>query len=68
MPCMVATRALVRPHRGKGRVVAGVCGALASRLGVSRTLVRVLFLLFGIVGAGEVAYLVLWLIIPKAGR
>ena len=48
--------------------MAGVCGALAGRFGVSSTLVRILFLLFGIVGAGEVAYLVLWLIIPKSGR
>ena len=65
---MVANHALVRPRRGEGRVLAGVCGALAGRFGMSRTLVRILFMLFGIVGAGEVAYLVLWLIIPKAGR
>ena len=56
---------LVRPRAGHGRVIAGVCAALADRFGLSRTLVRVLFALFGIVGAGEIAYIVLWIIIPK---
>lgn len=46
-------------------MVAGVCGALGGRFGVSRTLVRLLFLVFGIVGAGEVVYLILWILIPK---
>ena len=49
-------------------MVAGVCAALADRFGTSRTLVRLLFLIFGIVGAGEVAYLILWVIIPKSER
>jgi phage shock protein C len=56
---------LQRPRRGEGRVIAGVCAALADRFGVSRTMVRFLFIIFGIVGAGEVAYLVLWLLLPK---
>ena len=49
-------------------MIAGVCGALAQRFGVSLTLVRVIFLIFGLVGAGEVAYLLLWILIPKQGR
>ena len=65
---MARTLTLVRPRRGHGRVIAGVCAALADRFGVSRTLVRLLFLIFGIVGAGEIAYIVLWIIIPKADR
>lgn len=59
---------LERPPRGQGRMIAGVCGALAQRFGLSLTLVRIAFLIFGLVGAGEVAYLVLWILIPKAGR
>lgn len=59
--------ALTRPPRGQGRVIAGVAAAVADRFGLSRTLVRVLFVLFGLVGAGEIAYLILWLLIP-AGR
>ena len=65
---MARTPALVRPRRGEGRMVAGVCAAVADRFGTSRMLVRLLFLIFGIVGAGEVAYLVLWIIIPKSER
>ena len=59
------TTSLVRPRAGHGRVIAGVCAALADRFGISRTMVRLLFVLFGIVGAGEIAYIVLWIIIPK---
>ncbi len=65
---MSRTSSLVRPRRGDGRVLVGVCAALANRFGVSRTVVRVAFLLFGIVGAGEIAYLILWLVIPRAPR
>ncbi|MCO8127146.1 PspC domain-containing protein [Acidimicrobiia bacterium EGI L10123] len=62
---MAATGTLERPRRGDGRVIAGVCAAIADRFGVSRTLVRLLFVIFGLVGAGEVAYLVLWVLVPK---
>jgi phage shock protein C len=59
---------LERPVRGKGRVIAGVCAAVADRFGISRTLVRLVFVITGFVGAGEIAYLLLWLIIPSARR
>lgn len=49
-------------------MIAGVCAAIANRFGVSRTLVRLAFLVFGIVGAGEIAYLVAWVVIPRADR
>lgn len=55
---------LVRPRSGK--VIAGVCAALADRFGLSRVLVRVGFVVFGLVGVGELVYIGLWLIIPKA--
>ena len=54
---------LVRPR--SSRVIAGVCAALADRFGLSRTLVRVGFVLFGLFGVGEIAYIALWMIIPK---
>lgn len=57
---------LVRPAAGQGRVVAGVCAAVADRFGLSRGLVRLFFVIFGLVGAGEIAYLVLWIMIPQA--
>ena len=58
------TQALVRPRHGK--VIAGVCAALADRFGLSRTLVRIAFVLFGLFGVGELVYIVLWIIIPRA--
>ena len=56
--------ALVRPRRGK--VIAGVCAALADRFGLPRALVRVGFVVFGIVGVGELVYVALWVLVPKS--
>lgn len=56
---------LIRPRRGHGALIAGVAAAVADRFGLSRTLVRLLFVIFGLVGAGEIAYIVLWILIPK---
>jgi phage shock protein PspC (stress-responsive transcriptional regulator) len=56
--------ALVRPRSGK--VLAGVCAALADRFGISRGLVRLGFVLFGLFGVGELVYIALWIMIPKA--
>jgi phage shock protein C len=55
---------LVRPRSGK--VLAGVCAALADRFGTSRALMRVAFVLFGLFGVGELVYIILWIVIPKA--
>ena len=57
---------LVRPQQGK--VIAGVCAGIADRFGYSRTLVRVLFAVSVLLpGPQFIAYIVLWLAIPKAG-
>ena len=59
--------ALTRPARGDGRVIAGVAAAVADGIGLPVLLVRVLFLLAGLVGAGEIVYIVLWILLPKRG-
>ena len=46
-------------------MIAGVCAALANRFGISRGLLRIVFVIFGLVGAGELAYIILWILIPK---
>jgi len=49
------------------KIIGGVCGGLAEYLNVDPTLMRlalVLITLFG--GAGIIAYLVLWVIVPLA--
>lgn len=56
---------LTRPRRGDGRVLAGVAAAVADATPLPRWLVRLLFVLAGLVGAGEVVYLVLWVLLPK---
>lgn len=55
---------LVRPRSGK--VIAGVCAALADRFGLSRGVMRLAFVLFGLFGVGELVYIVLWVLVPKA--
>jgi phage shock protein C len=48
------------------RVIAGVAGGIAERLGVNSTLVRLAWMLsvfFG--GLGIVVYLILWVVLPK---
>lgn len=48
------------------RVIAGVAGGIAQRFGINSTLVRlawVLAVLFG--GFGVLAYVILWLVLPK---
>ena len=49
------------------RVIAGVCGGLADRLGVDPTIVRVLAVVGTLLGAGSlvVAYVVAWALMPK---
>lgn len=46
-------------------MIAGVAGGLADYLGWSRGKVRLGFVLFGLVGAGEAAYVILWILMPK---
>jgi phage shock protein PspC (stress-responsive transcriptional regulator) len=59
------TGRLVRPRQG--RVIAGVCAALADRLGWSRTTVRLLFVLSCLLPGPQILlYLVLWVLIPSA--
>ena len=56
--------ALERPRRGK--IIGGVCAALAARFGLPKVLVRLGFVIFGLVGIGELVYIALWILIPKA--
>jgi len=58
---------LTRPRRGK--IIAGVCAALANRFGISPFLVRLIFVLSIILPGPQVlVYLVLWVVFPKENR
>ena len=58
------TSALERPRSGK--IIGGVCAALAARFGLPKFLVRLGFVIFGLVGIGELVYIALWIMSPKA--
>lgn len=47
------------------RKLAGVCGGIAEYLGIDSTVVRLLWLLFTLLGgAGILAYIICWIVIP----
>jgi phage shock protein C len=62
------TKILVRSR--KGRMVAGICAGIADYYGLDVTLVRVIVTVVSIVtgGAGALAYLAAWMIIPGEGE
>ena len=62
------TKVLVRSR--KGRMVAGVCAGLAEYFGIDVTLARVIVAVIAVItgGAGILAYLVAWAIIPEEGE
>ena len=62
------TKTLVRER--KGRMVAGVCAGIADYFGVDVTLVRVIVAVVSVMtgGAGVLAYLVAWALIPEEGE
>ena len=60
-------RRLYRSHRD--RQLAGVCGGLASFLGVDSTLTRLLFLFLALAGGpGVLVYLVMAVVVPVEPR
>ena len=53
----------------KHKMIAGVCGGIADWLGWDPTLVRILYVVVSFVSVafpGILAYLILWIIMPKA--
>jgi phage shock protein PspC (stress-responsive transcriptional regulator) len=62
-----SSRILVRSR--EGRMVAGVCMGVAEYFGMDVTLLRVIVAVVAVItgGAGFLAYLVAWAIIPSEG-
>lgn len=62
---MTTTPTLQRPR--SGRVIAGVCAALANRFGWNANVVRLLFVLsIFLPGPQVLAYIIMWVVIPQA--
>ena len=62
------TKVLVRSR--EGRVLAGVCAGFADYFSLDVTLVRVIWAVVSLItgGAGVLAYLAAWVIIPAEGE
>lgn len=59
--------ALARPR--EGRMIGGVCAALAHRFGTTPTTMRAIFLLSCLLpGPQFLLYLALWVLLPDQGR
>ena len=53
----------------KNRMIAGICGGIAEYLDMDPTVIRLLWVLFTLMGgAGVIAYIIAWIIIPEEGR
>jgi phage shock protein C len=51
------------------KMIAGVAGGLAEYFGIDASIVRVIFVLVTLLGgSGVLAYLILWLILPKGSK
>jgi phage shock protein C len=63
-----STKVLVRSR--KGRMVAGICAGAAEYFGRDLNLVRVVVAVIAVItgGAGALAYLAAWAIIPEEGK
>lgn len=58
------TRTLSR--RANGKMIAGVCGGIADRFGMSATLVRLLFVLSMLLPGPQILiYVAMWILIPQ---
>ena len=50
----------------KNRIIAGVCGGIAEHVGADPTIIRLLWVLGTLMwGAGLIAYILAWIIIPE---
>jgi phage shock protein C len=62
------TKRLVRAR--KGRLLAGVCAGIAEYVGIDVTVIRLIFVVLGVVtfGVGALVYLAAWIVIPEEGE
>ncbi|RJL32003.1 PspC domain-containing protein [Bailinhaonella thermotolerans] len=57
-------------HRSRDhKIIAGVCGGIAEKMGVRPSLIRILFVLSCILpGPQFIVYILMWIFIPKAKK
>jgi phage shock protein C len=47
------------------KMLGGVCGGIGEYLNVDPTIIRILWILFGLTGFGILAYILAWIVMPK---
>lgn len=52
----------------ENKKIAGVCGGIGEYFDVDPTIIRVGWIVFAFMGAGLLAYLVAWIIMPRRGQ
>lgn len=60
---VVARKRLMRARAG--RKVAGVCQGFAEYFDLDVTLIRIVWLVLAICGAGAIAYVIAWIVMPE---
>ncbi len=58
-------QAAIPPRSDEDRVVGGVCGGIAAKVGVDPVLVRLAVIVLGITGPGVPLYAIAWLVMPS---
>jgi phage shock protein C len=53
---------------GSDRVLGGVCGGIGEYFNIDPTIIRLLWIVFALSGAGILAYIIAWIIIPRNPR
>jgi phage shock protein C len=49
----------------KNKMLGGVCGGIGEYLDVDPTIIRLLWIIFGLTGIGVLAYVLAWIVMPK---
>jgi phage shock protein C len=57
---------LIRPR--SGRMLAGVCSGIAEYTGIDVNVIRVVFVVLGLLAWGVLIYLAAWIVIPEEGE
>ena len=55
-------------YRSSNKMLGGVCAGIGEYLNVDPTIVRILWVLFGLTGLGVLAYIAAWVLVPTKKR
>jgi phage shock protein C len=63
----MTTKKVKKLLRSKNRMIAGVCAGIGEYLKIDPTIIRLLWVVFSFfsMGAGVLAYIIAWIIIPE---